>query len=167
MSIRIAGIVKESTVDGPGIRYVIFAQGCHHGCKGCQNPHTWDYNGGKDIEIEDILKDISKDPLIDGVSFSGGECFDQPKSFCELAKKIKEKYSFTIIAWSGYLYEELISDKDKKEMLEQIDYLVDGPFEIGKKDLLLKWRGSSNQRLIDVKASLRKNRVVEVEDIKR
>lgn len=166
MNMRIAGIVKESTVDGPGIRLVVFAQGCKRHCRGCQNPSTMDYNGGKEVAIEDILKDIEADPLIDGISFSGGECFDQPEAFAELAIKIKEKKNFKICAWSGYLYEELIADASKKKLLENIDYLVDGPFVLEKKSLTLKWRGSSNQRLVDVQESLRQNQAVVVEDFK-
>ena len=166
MNLRLSGIIQESFVDGPGIRCTIFAQGCNRHCPGCQNPQTQDYNGGKLFSVEEILNTISKDPLLDGVSFSGGECFDQPEGFAELADRIKEKYKFKICAWSGYLYEELIISPKKKKLLEKIDYLVDGPFILSKKTLNLKWRGSSNQRLIDVKESLKYNKIIEIEDFK-
>lgn len=162
---RIAGIISESYVDGPGIRLVIFAQGCSRHCAQCQNPHTWDYSGGYEIAVDDIFNKIEADPLIDGVSFSGGECFDQPEAFGELAKVIKDRYGFKIWAWSGYLFEELEADSKKFEMLKNIDYLADGRFEVDKKSPALKWRGSSNQRLIDVQESLKTGKVVEVEDI--
>lgn len=160
---RVAGIISESYVDGPGIRLVIFAQGCQRHCLHCQNPQSWDYNGGTEMEISTIISKIEEDPLIDGVSFSGGECFDQPEAFRDLAIAIKEKFGFKIWAWSGYLYEELLEDEKKFEMLKKIDYLIDGPFEIDKRTLKLKWRGSTNQRLIDVQKSLAENKVVELE----
>lgn len=164
MKIRIADIVQESFVDGPGIRFTIFAQGCSHKCKGCQNPKTHDYNAGRLVEVSDIIQLIESDPLIDGVSFSGGEPFDQALSFWELACKIKEK-GLSIIVWSGYTYEQILQRPDMYQLLSVIDYLVDGEFQIDKRSLNLKWKGSYNQRLIDVQRSLEEARVVELEDI--
>ena len=163
MSLQIAGIVKESTVDGPGIRLVVFVQGCDKCCPHCQNKHTWNYDGGKKMDIEEILKEIENDHLIDGVSFSGGEPFDQPIELAKLAIKVHDK-GLKIITWSGYTYEEIMSKPERTILLQNIDYLVDGRYVEEKKNLLLKWRGSSNQRLIDVQESLRQNHVVVVED---
>lgn len=166
MDLRLSGIIQESFVDGPGIRCTIFAQGCKRHCPGCQNKHTQDYNGGKLYSIEEILNKIGEDPLLDGVSFSGGECFDQAEGFAVLADKIKEIYHFKICAWTGYLYEEIIASPEKKKLVEKIDYLVDGPFILSEKTLNLKWRGSKNQRLIDVRESLLQGKVIEVQDFK-
>lgn len=156
--IRLAGVVKESIVDGPGIRFVIFSQGCPHRCKGCHNPHTFDVNGGYDSDTEDILNEIKKNPLVSGVTFSGGEPFLQAKSFSELAKKARS-VGLNVMSYTGYLFEDIINNwaqkPEWKEFIENIDILVDGPFDINKKNLLLKFRGSENQRIINVKESLK------------
>ena len=156
--IRLAGIVIESIVDGPGIRFVIFSQGCPHRCEGCQNPHTFDINAGYDSDTDDILTEIKKNPLVSGVTFSGGEPFLQAKSFSELAKKARSA-GLNVMSYTGYLYEDIINKfaqkPEWKEFIENIDILVDGPFDINKKNLLLKFRGSENQRIINVKESLK------------
>lgn len=163
MKLRLYGIVDESFVDGPGIRLTVFAQGCNKGCPYCQNKASWDYNGGTLFEIDEIIKRIDSNPLLDGVSFSGGEPFDQAVGFAELAKRIHNK-GFKIITWSGYTYEEIFANPVRSILLRQIDFLVDGRFDIKKKSLNLKWRGSTNQRLIDVKRSLTEKKIVEVDD---
>jgi len=166
--IRIAGVVRESIVDGPGIRYVIFAQGCPHRCKGCHNEQALDFSGGKTIEIEKILNDIEKDPLISGVTFSGGEPFCQPEGFSELAVRLKEK-DINIMAYTGYTYEELTAlsagDKKIKILLENIDILVDGRFVLEKRDLELQFKGSSNQRYIDMNATRKQRGLVILEKL--
>lgn len=155
--IKVSGIIKESIVDGPGIRLVVFVQGCPHHCKGCHNPQTHDFDGGKDILIKDIVDEINKNPLLSGVTFSGGEPFCQAKQLTELAKEV-HKYGLNIITYTGYEFEYLIGHFNDKnswyELLENIDILIDGPFMLEERSLDLKFRGSKNQRVIDVKKSL-------------
>ncbi|EPR12844.1 ribonucleoside-triphosphate reductase activating protein [Ruminiclostridium papyrosolvens C7] len=155
--IRISGIINESIVDGPGIRMVIFAQGCRHNCKGCHNSHTHSFDGGELIEIEGIVEKIRKNPLLDGVTFSGGEPFEQADTFADLAKEIKE-LGLNVMVYSGYTFEQLIENsKERKgwmELLNNTKILVDGPFIQEQRDLLLKFRGSANQRIIDIEKSL-------------
>lgn len=157
-SIRTAGIVRESIVDGPGIRFTVFCQGCPHACEGCHNPETHDFAGGKEIKIERFLEEIDKDKLLAGVTFSGGEPFCQPEAFVELAIKVKER-GLNITAFSGYTLEQLtdMGEKDPavKELLELTDILIDGPFVKELRDLTLQFRGSSNQRVIDMNETRR------------
>ena len=155
MKINIAGTIPDSIVDGPGVRYVVFAQGCNHHCKGCQNPQTWDFNKGKSIEVKDLFDDIMKSVISKRVTFSGGDPFYQVPAFVELAKMLNQE-GFEIIAYTGFTFEELMSDLDNDyiNLLEQIDYLIDGKFEEDKKSLSLKFMGSSNQRIIDVQKSI-------------
>ncbi|EYE88417.1 ribonucleoside-triphosphate reductase activating protein [Fervidicella metallireducens AeB] len=159
MDVRIAGIVKESVVDGPGIRYVIFAQGCKHGCEGCHNPQTHDFNGGYVIDADEILMDIYSKQYIDGVTLSGGDPFFQIDAFQYIAKELKKR-GINILVYSGFTFEEIVSDIKKKKLLELTDILIDGPFILKKKTLKLPFRGSENQRIIDVKRSLNKGEVV-------
>jgi len=161
--LRISGIVKESIVDGPGIRYVVFTQGCLHNCEGCHNPQTHDMEGGKFIDTDEIIKDMKKNPLLDGITFSGGEPFLQPDTLGELGQKVKES-GMNVITYSGYTFEQLLELSKAKtgvtSLLSVTDILIDGPFLLAQKDLLLKFRGSKNQRPIDVQKSLRDNRLV-------
>ena len=161
-SLRIAGIVRESIVDGPGIRFTIFCQGCPHACDGCHNPETHDFAGGKDVSIERLLEEIDKDPLLAGVTFSGGEPFCQPEGFVELGKRIKER-GLNITAFSGYTLEELMSlgiqNAAIAELLELTDILIDGPFQKELKDLTLQFRGSKNQRVIDMNETRKREEV--------
>lgn len=148
---RIAGIVRESIVDGPGLRFAIFSQGCPHGCRGCHNESTHDFEGGYDCERIKILEEIDKDPLLTGVTFTGGEPFCQPEEFYKLGVEIKAR-GLDIVAYSGYTLEELQDmakyEENIKKLLDIIDYLVDGPFILEEKDLTLEFRGSRNQRFI-------------------
>lgn len=156
MKINIAGTIPDSIVDGPGVRYVVFAQGCNHHCKGCQNPQTWDFNKGKFIEVKELFDDIMNSVISKRVTFSGGDPFYQVSAFAELAKMLK-KEGFEIIAYTGFTFEELMSGSDSEyylELLNEIDYLIDGKFEENKKSLSLKFKGSSNQRIIDVQKSI-------------
>ncbi len=150
-TIRIAGIVRESIVDGPGIRFTIFSQGCPHKCYGCHNESTHDFQGGYDCESSKILAEIDKNPLLTGVTFSGGEPFCQAKEFYELGLEIKAR-GLDLVAYSGYTLEELQSlakkDEDIKKLLSLVDYLIDGPFVLEQKDLTLEFRGSKNQRFL-------------------
>lgn len=164
--IRIAGIVRESIVDGPGFRFTIFTQGCPHGCEGCHNPQTHDFNGGQVTTIGRLFEEISKPSLLRGVTFSGGDPFCQAKPLAELAAEIHTK-GLDVISYTGYTYEQLISGTNEKngwlELLKNIDYLIDGRFVLAKRSLSIKYRGSTNQRIIDVKKSLAENKIVEVE----
>ena len=157
--LRIAGVVKESIVDGPGIRFVVFAQGCRHLCDGCHNPATHDFNGGKLVAIETIIDEMQKNPLLDGITLSGGEPFEQPEAFAELARRVKEQ-GYHVMAYTGYAYETLIAQKDQQLLLEHTDLLVDGKFEIAQKSMMLKFRGSRNQRIIDVNQSRLQNEII-------
>jgi anaerobic ribonucleoside-triphosphate reductase activating protein len=150
-TIRIAGIIRESIVDGPGLRFSIFSQGCPHGCKGCHNESTHDFNGGYDCELSNILAEIDKNPLLSGVTFTGGEPFCRPKEFYKLGVEIKAR-GLDIVAYSGYTLEQLqqmaLKDELIQKLLEVIDYLVDGPFILEERDLTLEFRGSRNQRFL-------------------
>ena len=162
--LRISGIVEESIVDGPGVRFVIFAQGCMHNCKGCHNPQTFALDGGFLITLDEVFKSISKNSLISGVTFSGGEPFLQAMNFSKLAKMV-HSINLSVMAYTGYIFENLLTNgKNSNEcvvdLLNNIDILVDGPFKIKEKSLLLKFKGSKNQRIIDVKKSLKEGKTV-------
>lgn len=161
--IKIAGIINESIVDGPGIRMTIFAQGCKHHCKGCHNPHTHSFDAGEIIEIDKIIEKIKKNPLLDGVTLSGGDPFEQADSFAVLAQKVK-KLGMNVVTYTGYTYEQLLEHVKKQpgfmRLMENTDILVDGPFILDQKDLLLRFRGSRNQRLIDMGSTLSKGKIV-------
>lgn len=154
MDIRIAGIVKESFVDGPGVRYVIFAQGCSHGCKGCHNPDTHDFNGGTMESLDEIFADICSSKYIDGITLSGGDPFFQCEGFASLTKKLKEQ-NYNIMAYTGFVFEDIVGNKKMRQLLDNIDILIDGPFVEEKLTYTLPFRGSSNQRAIDVQNSLK------------
>lgn len=161
--IKIAGIQKESIVDGPGIRLVVFTQGCVHNCIGCHNPETHSFSKGYYIKIEEILDMVRKNPLLDGITLSGGDPFLQGNECSILANKVKN-IGLNVITYTGYTFEEIVYEMDLnpswKNLLYETDILVDGRFDIDRKNLLLKFRGSENQRIIDVKDSLNRNKIV-------
>ena len=159
--IRIAGTVNDSIVDGPGIRYTVFTQGCPHHCHGCHNPQTWSFDGGKVIDVESLVPDLDQNPLLSGVTFSGGEPFMQPEALIELAKIAKSK-GLNVLSYTGFLYEDILNDPKKKALLLELDYLIDGPFILEERDLELRFAGSRNQRFIDVKKSLEANTIVTI-----
>ena len=161
--VRVAGRIAESIVDGPGLRYVLFTQGCPHRCPGCHNPDTHDFGGGTPVVLRDILADIRRNPLLRGVTFSGGDPMFQPEGFTKLAQAIKEKSRKNIWCYTGYTFERLLDNPKQAELLKYIDVLVDGKFKQALRDESLLFRGSSNQRLIDVKASLKANKTVLLE----
>lgn len=154
MELRIAGVEKESVVDGEGIRYVIFTQGCPHRCPGCHNPHTHDPNGGKLVALEALLEDICRQKLIRGVTFSGGEPFLQAKALAVLGRELRQR-GYDIVTYTGYLWEELLalskSQPEILELLEVTDWLIDGPFILEQRTYNLPYRGSANQRIIDLR----------------
>lgn len=158
-SIRIAGVVDDSIVDGPGIRFTIFTQGCPHKCLGCHNPETWDPSLGYLEDIDSLIARLDYNPLLSGVTFSGGEPFMQPHELAIIARSAHEK-GLNVISYTGYLYEKLLLDEEKMELLKELDYLIDGPFVLALRDLDLKYAGSRNQRIIDVQASLKANKVI-------
>jgi len=149
---RICGSEPESIVDGPGFRYVLFVQGCPHRCPGCHNPQSHDFDGGTAMTIGEIWADIciGIDHLA-GVTFSGGEPFCQVDGVLEIAKRAKER-GLSLMSYTGYTYEQLVAREDEAtdELLGLLDMLVDGRFEEAQKDLTLLYRGSENQRVIDV-----------------
>lgn len=161
--IRIAGITGESVVDGPGLRYVIFAQGCPHHCRGCHNPETWDPAGGREAAVEEMLAAIRANPLLQGITLSGGDPFLQAGPLGELARRAREMGK-DVITYTGYTWDQILdmAEKDEgvKSLLHNTDILVDGPYMHDRRDLKLVFRGSANQRVIDVKASLKANAVV-------
>lgn len=162
MEIRIAGIEKESITDGTGIRYTIFTQGCLHNCLGCHNKDTHDFNAGRSITIEEILTDLRENPLLDGITLSGGDPFFQCSACIKLIKAVKKEFEhFNIWAYTGFKYEEILKVKEMTKMLHLIDVLVDGRFELNNRTLESKFIGSTNQRLIDVQKSLENNKVIE------
>lgn len=156
--IRLSGIAYESLVNGPGMRRVFFAQGCKHNCKGCFNPMTHDFNGGELRDMDELLKEVRENPMLKGVTFSGGDPWEQAEKFAYMAKEIK-KMGLNVWSYTGYTFEYIREHMEErkgwKELLENIDVLVDGPFQEDKKQDGLRFRGSSNQRIIDVKESLR------------
>ena len=150
----LAGIVNDSIVDGPGIRMTVFAQGCPHHCEGCHNPETWAFGCGTAMEEERIVEIVGTNPLCRGVTFSGGEPFAQAEAFAKLAKLLKSK-GYEIASYSGYTFEQLMNGTDpQKELLSAIDVLIDGPFVLAERSLEVPFRGSRNQRIIDVPKSL-------------
>lgn len=164
MEIRLAGTVKNSIVDGPGLRYTIFVQGCPHHCEGCHNPHTHRFDGGHLSDTDSLYEEICRDPIVKGVTFSGGEPFCQAEALAQLGKKLQEN-GYHIMAYTGYTFEQLQEQAEHNAhiaaLLRVTDVLVDGPFELGKKNLLLQFRGSENQRILDCKESFRQKKPIE------
>ncbi len=152
MDIRLAGVVKESIVDGPGIRYAVFVQGCPHGCPGCHNPETHAFEGGEVARVEGLFKEFLKDPILKGITFSGGEPFCQAAALSRLAALVHE-VGKDVVVYTGYTYEQLIDMQDPgvKALLSETDLLIDGPFLEEQKNLELSFRGSENQRIIDMR----------------
>ena len=153
MPIRTSGVVRESIVDGYGLRFVIFVQGCPHHCEGCHNPETHDFNGGYMSSTARLWTEIQKNPLLRGVTFSGGEPFMQAKELAAIGKAVREK-GMDIFTYSGFVYEELLkmAEKDKgvHDLLCVTNYLVDGKFVLEKRNVGLLFRGSENQHIWDI-----------------
>lgn len=162
MAFKISGLVNDSIVDGPGMRYTVFTQGCPHNCEGCHNPDTHDPNGGRDCTTEEVLEEIRENPLLDGLTLSGGEPFVQSKELVPLAKAVKEM-GLSVMAYSGFTFEELLKMVDGIELLKYCDILVDGRFVVDQRSLELRFRGSKNQRIINVPQSLETGKAVEME----
>lgn len=155
MKIRICGFEPESIVDGEGIRFVVFTQGCPHHCEGCHNPQSHDFNAGTEYDTADIISMIKRNPLIQGVTLSGGEPFCQYEACLEIAKAVHQM-GRNVWCYTGYELYEVIGNP----LLKEIDVLIDGKFILAEKSLDLKFRGSRNQRIIDVKESFKQHRAV-------
>ena len=162
MKFRIAGITNDSIVDGPGLRFTVFTQGCPHRCPGCHNPQTHDFGGGSEADTDEIIAKIKRNPLLDGITLSGGEPFCQPEACAEIARAARG-LGPNVWSYSGYTFEELTErgTEAQRALLREVDVLVDGRFELERRSLECRFRGSSNQRLIDVPASLAAKRAIE------
>ena len=163
--IRIAGYVDDSIVDGPGIRFTIFTQGCAHHCFNCHNPETWAFDQGKDVDIDELVSKIKRNPLLQGITLSGGDPLYQVNACLELVKKVKELNSdLDIIIYTGFTFEELANNfkknNDLLSLLKLSDILIDGKYEDSLRDLTLRFRGSSNQRVINLKKTFLEEKIV-------
>lgn len=164
--LKLAGIAGDSIVDGPGIRTTFFAQGCPHHCKGCHNPETWSFEGGTPMEISALLEIVKSNPLCRGVTFSGGEPFAQAEEFASLARMLKA-CGYEVASYTGYTFEELLNGTSgQRELLEVLDILIDGPFVLEERSLELNFRGSRNQRILNVPQSLKAGVAVAEESLR-
>lgn len=163
MELRISGIVRESIVDGPGVRFTVFTQGCPHHCPGCHNPATHSYEGGSMVSIDKIIGEFTKNPYLTGMTISGGEPMEQLPALLELVSRVN-KLGKDIVIFTGYTLEQLLERSATEPVITQIlqlcDILVDGPFLLAQRDLSLHMAGSSNQRVLDAKASVKQGRAV-------
>lgn len=159
MNIQLMRIVVDTTVDGPGWRTSIYCAGCHHACQGCHNPETWSFTAGESRSIDDIIEELKTTE--GNITFSGGDPMYQAEAFTELARRIREKLHRTIWCYTGFRYEEVVADPEMSKMLPYLEVLVDGPFVMAERNINLLFRGSNNQRLIDVQKSLSTGQVVE------
>ena len=153
--IDLSSIVPDSIVDGPGIRVTIFCQGCPHRCKGCHNPKTWKFGSGTPTSVERIVEIVRQSPLARGVTFSGGEPFSQAAGYAKLARLLKAQ-GYEVASYSGYTFEEILAgDDDQRALLKELDVLIDGRFVLEERSLDTPFRGSRNQRLLNVQESLK------------
>lgn len=161
MKLRIAGYVNDSIVDGPGLRFAVFAQGCPHACPGCHNPETHDMNGGREEETDTLIAEMKKNPLLSGITLSGGDPMMQPEACLELARAAHGMH-LNVWMYTGYTWEEIMAQENEawNKLVKETDVLVDGPFILSQRSLELDYCGSKNQRLIDVQKSLAKGEVV-------
>lgn len=163
MRVRIAGIINESVTDGPGLRTTLFFQGCPHACPGCHNPQTWSFSGGQEYDLSELIATLRITPLLSGVTFSGGEPFVQAEAAARIAEYVKSR-NLNLWVYTGFIWEKLLLDIDRpryRELINLADVIVDGPYQEKRRNLTLPFRGSQNQRIIQVKQSLEQNRVVE------
>lgn len=160
--LKVAELVNDSIVDGPGFRFTVFTQGCPHGCEGCHNPQTHDPAGGYEVAVSEIVEKIKDNPLLDGITLSGGEPFLQAGELTPLAEAV-QALGMNVIAYSGFTFEELLMREDAAALLGHVDILIDGRFLLSQRSLELRFRGSQNQRIIDVPQSLATGTVVETE----
>ena len=163
---KYAKIRKLDVTNGPGVRTTLFVSGCTHNCEGCFNKEQQDFNYGNEFtkEIEDEFIELTKARQIKGVNILGGEPMQQvmDDTLLNLLKRLREEVKKPIWLWSGYTFDEIIQNPKRLELLKLVDVLIDGKFQIDKRDIMLKYRGSSNQRVIDVNKSLQNNKVIEI-----
>lgn len=157
--INVLQVLHDTTVDGPGLRTSIYCAGCRHQCPGCHNPQSWAFGTGTDRSTDELMQEILSDPFAD-VTFSGGDPFYQAEGFAELAARIKAETEKTVWCYTGFRFEQLLGDAAAQQLLRHIDVLVDGPFVQSMYDEELLFRGSSNQRLIDVQRTLSEGNIV-------
>lgn len=160
--VRLSGIVEDSITDGPGLRTAFFTQGCPHRCNGCHNAHTWSFEGGAEYSLSDIYAKVADNPILGGVTFSGGEPMSQIENLLPLIKKIKTELHLEVAIYTGYDFEELLAQKNPSiiEALQYTDTIIDGKFILAKRNLNNKFKGSDNQRIIDVQKSLADGKTV-------
>ena len=158
----LCGVNFESMVDGEGVRAVLFISGCLHDCPYCHSPQTHSFTFGKEINqelINEINREITKRPYISGITLSGGDCMYSPIETLKFIKKLKIPHN-NILCYTGFTYEELLNNKNQFQLLKNINVLVDGKFDYSKRDISLAFRGSTNQRIIDVKESLKQDKII-------
>ena len=162
---KIYGLVQDSIVDGPGFRFACFVQGCPHGCPGCHNPDSHDPDGGREMAVEEVAAELLKNPLTDGLTLTGGEPFAQAADCLRLAQTA-HSHGLNVWSYSGWTFEHLRDEgtPEQKALLKELDVLIDGLFLLEQRTLTLPWRGSPNQRVIDVKASLAAGNAVLIPD---
>ena len=157
--ISVINIIEDTMVDGPGSRTAIYCAGCRHQCPGCHNPQSWDFEEGRAMSTDDIMRVIEADPFAN-VTFTGGDPMYQPEGFAELARAIRQRTpEKDIWCYTGFTFEQLLNNPRQRALLELLDVLVDGPFVKAQRDETLRFRGSRNQRLIDVQTSLQQGHV--------
>ena len=159
MTIRVLSVLHDTTVDGPGFRTSIYCAGCGHHCPGCHNPQSWDFDGGEERSVDDLMAEITEDPFAD-VTFTGGDPLYQAASFTELARRIKQETNKNIWCYTGFLFEDIRDKAQFQELFNHIDVIVDGRFDLSQRNEDLPFRGSANQRIIDVQKSLREDNIV-------
>ena len=161
MKFRIHGTAQDSIVDGPGIRFAVFVQGCPHRCEGCHNPESHDPAGGRETTTEEIIAQMKANPLLDGLTLSGGEPMSAAEACLEIALAAKAA-RLNVWCYTGYTWEALLKEADPARMalLRQVDVLVDGPFMLAERSLELTFCGSRNQRLIDVPKTMAAGEIV-------
>ena len=153
-------ITKDDMLNGDGLRVVLWVAGCGHACPGCHNPQTHDFAGGQDMDTDEIIARFRANPLLDGITLTGGDPFCQPEACAVLARAAHES-GLNVWAYTGYLYEETLADPAMRALLNEVDVLIDGPFLLAERTLSMRFRGSKNQRVIDVPASLQSGGIVE------
>ena len=157
---RVLRIVEGTSVDGPGLRTSVYLAGCAHHCPGCHNPQSWDPAGGDDMSVEELMRVIAwnEAPL----TLSGGDPLAQPEQVLELVRRVKTELNINIWLYTGYTWEQIVADRRLADVVRWVDVVVEGPFILARRDITLHFRGSSNQRIIDVPASLASSSAVEL-----
>ena len=160
-TISVLQVVHDTMVDGPGMRTTVYCAGCPNHCPGCHNPESWDIQHGTPVSVATLLDELLADPFAD-VTFSGGDPMFQAEAFARLADGLRERSRKTIWCYTGLTFEQVLTHPSQRALLERVDVLVDGPFILAQRDPDLVFRGSANQRVIDVPASLRRGEVLTI-----